>query len=89
MLPAQPGRSPAPCPHVTAAATAVDEGEREQGIAHLVEHVTFLGSKKREGLLGTGARCVARPALLGGWPVGSPASLWLLDPRVSAVSMQE
>ena len=35
---------------------AVDEGEREQGIAHLVEHVTFLGSKKREGLLGTGAR---------------------------------
>lgn len=38
---------------------AVDEGEREQGIAHLVEHVTFLGSKKREGLLGTGARWVA------------------------------
>jgi hypothetical protein len=36
---------------------AVDESEREQGIAHLVEHVTFLGSKKREGLLGTGARC--------------------------------
>jgi secreted Zn-dependent insulinase-like peptidase len=35
---------------------AVDEGQREQGIAHLVEHVTFLGSKKREGLLGTGAR---------------------------------
>lgn len=27
-----------------------------QGVAHLVEHVTFLGSKKREGLLGTGAR---------------------------------
>ena len=38
---------------------AVDEGEREQGIAHLVEHVTFLGSKKREGLLGTGARWAA------------------------------
>ena len=35
----------------------MDESEREQGIAHLVEHVTFLGSKKREGLLGTGARC--------------------------------
>ncbi len=37
----------------------MDEGEREQGIAHLVEHVTFLGSKKREGLLGTGARWAA------------------------------
>ena len=51
---------------------AVDEGEREQGIAHLVEHVTFLGSKKREGLLGTGARwaagalaCTAGGALVG------------------------
>ena len=51
---------------------AVDEGEREQGIAHLVEHVTFLGSKKREGLLGTGARwaagthaCMAGGALAG------------------------
>jgi hypothetical protein len=30
-----------------------------QGIAHLVEHVTFLGSKKRESLLGTGARANA------------------------------
>ena len=35
---------------------SVDEGSHEQGIAHLVEHVTFLGSQKREGLLGTGAR---------------------------------
>jgi predicted Zn-dependent peptidase len=34
----------------------VDETEEEQGIAHLVEHVTFLGSKKREQLLGTGSR---------------------------------
>lgn len=34
----------------------MDEGHDEQGIAHLVEHVTFLGSRKREGLLGTGAR---------------------------------
>ena len=42
----------------------VDEAEREQGIAHLVEHVTFLGSKKREGLLGTGARCATAAALL-------------------------
>ncbi|RMZ57046.1 hypothetical protein APUTEX25_002278 [Auxenochlorella protothecoides] len=35
---------------------SVDESAEEQGIAHLVEHVTFLGSKKRETLLGTGAR---------------------------------
>jgi len=28
-------------------------------MAHLVEHVTFLGSKKREGLLGTGSRANA------------------------------
>jgi Insulinase (Peptidase family M16) len=34
----------------------VEEAEDEQGLAHVVEHVTFLGSKKREGLLGTGAR---------------------------------
>ena len=37
-------------------AGSVDEREHEQGVAHLVEHVTFLGSKKREGLLGTGSR---------------------------------
>jgi len=37
-------------------AGSVDETEDEQGIAHLVEHVTFLGSRKREGLLGTGVR---------------------------------
>jgi predicted Zn-dependent peptidase len=35
---------------------SVDEEEDEQGIAHMIEHVTFLGSKKREKLLGTGAR---------------------------------
>eukprot|EP00798_Chlamydomonas_sp_ICE-L_P019762 gene19762-26456_t len=29
------------------------------GVAHFVEHVTFLGSKKRESLLGTGARANA------------------------------
>lgn len=37
-------------------AGSVDEQEHEQGIAHFVEHITFLGSKKRESLLGTGAR---------------------------------
>ncbi|GJP40170.1 hypothetical protein CLOM_g24450 [Closterium sp. NIES-68] len=35
---------------------SVDEAEDEQGLAHLIEHVTFLGSRKREKLLGTGAR---------------------------------
>eukprot|EP00245_Coleochaete_scutata_P005274 TRINITY_DN18712_c0_g1_i1.p1 TRINITY_DN18712_c0_g1~~TRINITY_DN18712_c0_g1_i1.p1 ORF type:complete len:1369 (+),score=265.63 TRINITY_DN18712_c0_g1_i1:154-4260(+) len=35
---------------------SVDEEEYEQGVAHMIEHVTFLGSKKREKLLGTGAR---------------------------------
>lgn len=35
---------------------SVDELENEQGLAHLIEHVTFLGSRKREKLLGTGAR---------------------------------
>jgi len=35
---------------------SVDELDNEQGIAHMIEHVAFLGSKKREKLLGTGAR---------------------------------
>ena len=35
---------------------SVDEAENEQGIAHMIEHVTFLGSKKREQLLSNGAR---------------------------------
>lgn len=30
-----------------------------QGVAHLTEHVTFLGSRRREALLGTGARANA------------------------------
>ncbi|GAX77204.1 hypothetical protein CEUSTIGMA_g4650.t1 [Chlamydomonas eustigma] len=45
--------------HLEVHAGSVDEGPNEQGIAHFVEHVTFLGSKKREGLLGTGARANA------------------------------
>ncbi|XP_057470315.1 stromal processing peptidase, chloroplastic isoform X2 [Actinidia eriantha] len=35
---------------------SIDEEDDEQGIAHMIEHVAFLGSKKREKLLGTGAR---------------------------------
>ena len=42
--------------HANAHTGSVDEQEHEQGIAHFVEHITFLGSKKRESLLGTGAR---------------------------------
>eukprot|EP00873_Tetraselmis_striata_P020838 jgi/Tetstr1/441102/TSEL_029370.t1 len=42
--------------HLEIHAGSVDEKEDEQGMAHIVEHVTFLGSKKRDGLLGTGGR---------------------------------
>ncbi|CAD7695599.1 unnamed protein product [Ostreobium quekettii] len=42
--------------HLEVHAGSVDETKEQQGLAHLVEHVTFLGSRKREGLLGTGAR---------------------------------
>jgi len=45
--------------HLEIHAGSVDEKEDEQGVAHLVEHVTFLGSKRRENLLGTGARANA------------------------------
>eukprot|EP00237_Pycnococcus_provasolii_P000043 CAMPEP_0119197254 /NCGR_PEP_ID=MMETSP1316-20130426/13197_1 /TAXON_ID=41880 /ORGANISM="Pycnococcus provasolii, Strain RCC2336" /LENGTH=1235 /DNA_ID=CAMNT_0007193039 /DNA_START=21 /DNA_END=3730 /DNA_ORIENTATION=+ len=42
--------------HLEVHAGSVDEMEKERGLAHLVEHVTFLGSRKRESLLGTGSR---------------------------------
>ncbi|XP_050226075.1 stromal processing peptidase, chloroplastic isoform X2 [Mercurialis annua] len=42
--------------HMEVHAGSIDEEEDEQGIAHMIEHVAFLGSKKREKLLGTGAR---------------------------------
>uniref|UniRef100_A0A6U0W9G0 Mitochondrial processing peptidase n=1 Tax=Polytomella parva TaxID=51329 RepID=A0A6U0W9G0_9CHLO len=45
--------------HLEIHAGSVDEQPDEQGMAHLVEHVTFLGSRKRENLLGTGARANA------------------------------
>ncbi|GAU18885.1 hypothetical protein TSUD_228750 [Trifolium subterraneum] len=37
-------------------AGSIDEEDDEQGIAHMIEHVAFLGSKKCEKLLETGAR---------------------------------
>jgi hypothetical protein len=46
--------------HLEMHAGSVDEGEAEQGVAHLVEHVVFLGSRKREKLLG--ARAARRAA---------------------------
>eukprot|EP00210_Caulerpa_lentillifera_P004547 g4337.t1 len=42
--------------HLEVHAGSVDERTDQQGLAHLVEHVTFLGSPKRESLLGTGSR---------------------------------
>jgi secreted Zn-dependent insulinase-like peptidase len=35
---------------------SVDELEKEQGIAHFVEHITFLGSRKRDNLSSMGGR---------------------------------
>nr|XP_011469468.1 PREDICTED: uncharacterized protein LOC101308217 [Fragaria vesca subsp. vesca] len=42
--------------HMEVHVGSINEEEDEQGIAHMIEHVAFLGSKKREKLLGTGAR---------------------------------
>ncbi|RXH81719.1 hypothetical protein DVH24_035140 [Malus domestica] len=42
--------------HMEVHSGSIDEQDDEQGIAHMIEHVAFLGSKKREKLLGTGAR---------------------------------
>ncbi|KAH7857604.1 hypothetical protein Vadar_014497 [Vaccinium darrowii] len=42
--------------HMKVHVGSIDEDDDEQGIAHMIEHVAFLGSKKREKLLGTGAR---------------------------------
>jgi hypothetical protein len=42
--------------HMEVHVGSIDEEDDEHGIAHMIEHVAFLGSKKREKLLGTGAR---------------------------------
>lgn len=42
--------------HMEVHVGSIDEEDDEQGIAHMIEHVAFLGSKKREKLLRTGAR---------------------------------
>ena len=35
---------------------SADEQEPQQGIAHLTEHVAYMGSRKRERLFGTGSQ---------------------------------
>ncbi|KAM6562151.1 hypothetical protein CsatB_022149 [Cannabis sativa] len=42
--------------HMEVHVGSIDEEDDEQGIAHMIEHVAFLGSQKREKLLGTGAQ---------------------------------
>jgi predicted Zn-dependent peptidase len=42
--------------HMEVHAGSVDEALEEQGVAHLVEHITFLGSPRRERLIGSGAK---------------------------------
>jgi len=48
-----PGRFEA---HIELHVGSIDEEPHEQGIAHMMEHVCFLGSRKREQLIGTGSR---------------------------------
>lgn len=52
--------------HLEIHAGSIDEREDEQGLAHLVEHTVFLGSRKRERLLGTG-KTESRTSLLAGF----------------------
>jgi len=42
--------------HIELHVGSIDEEPNEQGIAHMMEHVCFLGSRKRERLIGTGSR---------------------------------
>lgn len=77
--------------HLEIHAGSVDEEEDEQGLAHLVEHVVYMGSRKRERLLGTprgwliltapsplrlGARLFKPGLRLGAIQLGNPQYLW-------------
>ena len=42
--------------HLQICAGSADELEPQQGIAHLTEHVAYMGSRKRERLFGTGSQ---------------------------------
>jgi len=48
-----PGRFEA---HIQVFSGSSDELEPQQGIAHLTEHVAYMGSRKRENLFGTGSQ---------------------------------
>jgi len=48
-----PGRFEA---HLQVFSGSADELEEQQGIAHLTEHVAYMGSRKRERLFGTGSQ---------------------------------
>jgi len=48
-----PGRFEA---HLEVFAGSADEEDHQQGMAHLVEHVAYMGSRKRERLFGTGSQ---------------------------------
>ena len=45
--------------HLEVHVGSIDEGEHERGYAHLLEHVSFMGSRRRLRLSGTGSRLAA------------------------------
>jgi Insulinase (Peptidase family M16) len=56
-----PGRFEA---HLQVFSGSSDELEPQQGIAHLTEHVAYMGSRKRERLFGTGSQTNAYTGML-------------------------
>merc|ERR1719271_572824 len=50
--------APAGCfeAHLEVLAGSADELDEQQGMAHLVEHIAYMGSRKRERLFGTGSQ---------------------------------
>jgi len=42
--------------HLEILAGSADETDAQQGMAHLVEHIAYMGSRKREALFGTGSQ---------------------------------
>jgi len=45
--------------HLEVHVGSIDEAEHERGFAHLLEHASFMGSRRRLRLSGTGARLAA------------------------------
>ena len=50
--------------HLRVRAGSMDEEDTEQGFAHLLEHCSFMGSRQRLRLSGTGSQCTARTDFL-------------------------